>query len=361
MFTDLQQVKIQHGSTEWLHFRNNYIGASEMAAVAGVTATESKPLTPYLSPIRVYYTKVEDMIDTFDNEAMFHGRHLEDYVASLWEYYDGTEDGYIHNFGGKKIRTLSNPDCYFINPKFSWICCSPDRLMNPDTAFNLATGQKIDGGIVEVKNISDFAVKMWQDGFPEYFKYQVQTYCTCLGLEYAEIAIFKSGRNFAVLPYEYDKEMADMILERSHAFFYNRIMPAKEAYKLYKEYLAKGDIKGMEAMQTIIQDKEPPIDDLADCEHFYTERRKPLDKDPEFADDEAFNAAVKYSEINRMITKLNKPKQLAKNQMLYAMDGATTLLLTDGGKVSNVAKFSVNCNTPMPPDERNAFINSILT
>ncbi len=58
---------------EWLRYRKQGIGGSDAGAVCG--------LNPYRTAMEVYYDKISDEAECFDNEAMRLGRDMEDYVA----------------------------------------------------------------------------------------------------------------------------------------------------------------------------------------------------------------------------------------------------------------------------------------
>jgi len=92
-------VRIEDRTPEWFNYRNNGLGASSAAIVCG--------LSPYKpTPMQLFYEKVGLMdSDRTMSAPAFHGIHQEEYVANLWRYYDGTEDGYMENFEtGRIIR-----------------------------------------------------------------------------------------------------------------------------------------------------------------------------------------------------------------------------------------------------------------
>jgi len=76
---------------EWYEYRKNGLGASDSGIVCGLN-----PYSP--TKMELYHIKVgtEERIDIM-SEAAFQGIHNEEWVASLWQYYDGRENGYITN------------------------------------------------------------------------------------------------------------------------------------------------------------------------------------------------------------------------------------------------------------------------
>jgi putative phage-type endonuclease len=84
---------------EWYSFRKNGIGGSEIGTILG--------LNKYDTVVRVFHEKagtVEPRKE--DNQFMFWGREMEDKIADIWRYYDGTDDGYIENYKNKKKKKL---------------------------------------------------------------------------------------------------------------------------------------------------------------------------------------------------------------------------------------------------------------
>lgn len=58
---------------EWLKYRKLGIGGSDAGAICG--------LNPYVSSMSVYFDKIQEETEDYDNEAMRQGRDLEEYVA----------------------------------------------------------------------------------------------------------------------------------------------------------------------------------------------------------------------------------------------------------------------------------------
>jgi hypothetical protein len=68
--------------------------------------------------MQLYHEKVGTMeSESFMSAPAFHGIHQEEYVARLWAYYDGTEEGYMSNFeAGNVIRNASELVGFVQNP-----------------------------------------------------------------------------------------------------------------------------------------------------------------------------------------------------------------------------------------------------
>ena len=114
-------------------------------------------LNPYETAARTYHEKIgsmEPMKD--DTEFMFWGRELEDKIAEVWQYWDGTDFGYLDNMAeGKIIRRCRKVNGYVVNPDYPWLFGSLDRLINKEGGRNMFTGEPLEEeSILECKTLS---------------------------------------------------------------------------------------------------------------------------------------------------------------------------------------------------------------
>src|SRR5690242_12186881 len=83
---------------QWLNFRMNGIGGSEVGTILG--------LNQYQSNVELFYKKLGEVPDEPDNLHMFWGREHEDTIADKWQYYDPNDRdpaNYIFNKNEEKI------------------------------------------------------------------------------------------------------------------------------------------------------------------------------------------------------------------------------------------------------------------
>lgn len=267
MRSDLIITRIPQHSPEWYDFRKNGIGGSDIGTVLG--------LNKYNTVMRLFHEKVGTLdIRKDDNELMFWGRELEDKIADIWRFYDGTTDGYLENYhNGKVIRECRNVNGYIVNPQYPWLFASVDRLMNISGGVNLITGAPLKTeGILECKGLSYWAAQIWADGLPIYYLTQIHQYMIILDTDYAEIAILQDGNRFRVEKIERDDELCKRIIDISESFWVNRILPAKEAFAKKKEAEKQGNMGEMEKYEGVIQMHEPEPDNSAAYEEFMNER-----------------------------------------------------------------------------------------
>jgi putative phage-type endonuclease len=257
MRSDLIITRIPQHTKEWHLYRQNGIGGSEIGDICGLV----KP--KYNRTIYIFHNKVGDVITEIpDNPKMFMGRLLEDTVARLWTFYDGSELGYMDNFKNNRvIRTCRNLNGIVVNPKYPWLFGSLDRLINIKGGMNLLKGEPLKTeAILECKCIGENASRMWEDGIPVSYLAQVHVYMIIMETDYAELAILKDGNNFFVEKVERNEGLCESIINISKAFWENRILPAKEAYARKVEAEKAGNINEIEKYDEIIQRHEPNPD-----------------------------------------------------------------------------------------------------
>ena len=307
MKSKLKIIRIPHGTDEWYEFRKNGIGGSEMGTVAG--------LNKYDTAARLYYEKIGSIEPRRDeNESMFWGTELEQQIANKWQYYDGTDNGYIENYRNNKIiRTCRSVNGYVTNPDYPWLFASVDRLIDKKNGFNLITGEPLQQeAILECKNMGLMMAQAWADGLPIYHLAQVHVYFIVLELDYAEIAILVDGRKLRVEKIERDEKLCDTIIRISKSFWYDRVVPAKEAYENRQIAEINGNFKAIEDAETIIQMREPDPDHTEAYKEFMEERFA-KERETTKGTMELWALAKRYNFINALVARANKDKDTIKN------------------------------------------------
>jgi putative phage-type endonuclease len=98
------RVELTQGSQEWLTWRNDGIGGSEAAALAGSS--------PYIDAYELWQRKLGKLPDIVPNEAMIRGHKLEPEARELFELENG----------------LSMPAGCFIHPEYDFVRASLDGI-----------------------------------------------------------------------------------------------------------------------------------------------------------------------------------------------------------------------------------------
>ncbi len=213
---------------EWLDFRNNGIGASEVGTIMG--------LNPWKSSIELYYQKLGMIPQKLEeNMAMFMGNLLEDHVASMWEHWENDSTGMISNYrAGRTHRRALKVPGYLVNSDFPNLFFSPDRLMLPSdhskrgVFYKHFVNLEAVQGVLEIKTISGWAAKQWDGGIPPSYVVQIMTYMLGLGLSYGELASLQDGRDLSILPITFSDEIAEEIIIKTDEFW-DRVLKGREA------------------------------------------------------------------------------------------------------------------------------------
>jgi len=313
MRKDLKVHLIERHSDEWYAFRMNGIGGSEIATVLGINK--------YDTAVRLYHEKIGNIEQRkIDSERMFWGRMNEDNIARVWGFYDGSKDGYVENYNNNKIvRKCRSVNGYVVNPDYPWLFASIDRLINIEGGFNLITGEPLEKeGILECKNMSYWVSQMWEDGIPIYHLAQVSQYFIVLDSDYAEIAMLVDGGNLQVEKIMRNDELTDRIISISKNFWYNRILPGREA--VIKRNLAdmQGNLGESEKWETEIQRYEPEPDESEAYKDFMEERflkvRETIDGTMEL-----YKVAKYDNFLKAFKNKIDKERTRCKNLFLQFM------------------------------------------
>lgn len=224
----ISKLKIQRHADHtplWYEARHNGIGSSESGTVLG--------LNEYQHPVELFYNKiVPHPIIRQDNSAMLWGRLLEDKVADMWKFWDGTEEGYILRFNeGKELRDLHRVNGIITNPDFPYMLTNVDRVSYKDQV-SMITGEVLPFEFpVEVKTMNKQVMDKWEEGLPPYHICQLTHQMITLEVDYGEFAIFDNYRKFLVFPVVLDEDFAEYMKDELKHFWYDRVLPAREIVK----------------------------------------------------------------------------------------------------------------------------------
>lgn len=188
--------------SEWLTARRQGIGASEVAAVCG--------LSPYEGPLRVWLSKVAGL-DVEDNPALKWGRRFEDDI--LEEYAEAHPD----------VVVTAKPGL-FADPAAPWRLCTPDAFGDDNTGRVL----------VEVKTAMSYGdADAWgepgTDEVPVQYLCQTTWACDILGLTRWVIPVLMlDQRQYREYGGEFDPEFAALLRARVEAFWHTNVLGGVE-------------------------------------------------------------------------------------------------------------------------------------
>jgi putative phage-type endonuclease len=329
MRSDLEIIRIPQHTKEWYNFRRRGIGGSDIGTVLG--------LNKYDTVVRLFHEKIGNIdFNKDDNEYMFWGRELEDKIAEIWKYYDGTPDGYIENYKNQRIiRECRNVNGYVINPKYPWLFASLDRVMNIKGGRNLITSESLKTeAVLECKGLSYWASQIWTDGIPIYYLAQIHQYMAIIETDYAEIAILQDGNKFRVEKIQRDDILCEKIIEISKAFWENRILPAKEAFAKKQQAELASNINELEKWEAQLQKYEPDPDTSEAYVEFMEKR---FLKEREYIDGnmDHYTLCKKDTLLRKISGRIDEERTGIKNTILQIMDrfGADEIKF---GKLGNI-------------------------
>jgi hypothetical protein len=317
---------------EWQSLRQSFVNNG---MVGGSDAGTLLGLNKYKSPINLFYQAVGISVLPFKmNSAILHGKQLEDYVAQCWQYYDGTEEGWIENTNsGNKIKRYSKVRAIIENPKYPVLFANIDGKITKHPTYGKTAG------VLEVKTISGYSADSYEAGLPPSYLLQLQHYMLVTGWSYGEIVYLKDGRELGCITFEADKELQDRILNAAYEFNARVIEARKEIAK------AHPSIDQNEALQ-IASQFEPDADNTDAFNEFISEKHKAREQEVTIDGDIIHQDwAENYVRLNGEIKVIESEKQLYQNRIKQLMEksGATTLTLPSG-RVTWRKQFNIKIN-----------------
>jgi putative phage-type endonuclease len=299
------------------------LGGSDASTILGKN--------PWKSKVKLFYEAVGvSNQKSIQNESMFHGTHLEDYVADKWQYFDGTEDGLITNFESKvKVKKAIKQKATIINPDFDHMFANVDRII---TRHPNRKGR----GILEVKTISDRYSDMWEAGIPPQYYFQMQHYLIVMDLRWGEFVWLKGGNKLNTLLVDEDFEIQQRIVQESR-IFYHLVNDARAE-------IAKLKFPTNNEILSVASRYEPEADGTDDLSEYMNERHRnrPTDNQiiggPEQTDD-----AIQYKRYKSLESKVAERKTYYANKIKSYMDArSANEMVIENGKVSWKKNFLIN-------------------
>lgn len=176
---------------EWIQLRKSGLGGSDAGTVLGFNA--------YKTPFQLYLEKTGQYEEVVDNEAVYFGNELEDFVAR--EFAKRT---------GKKVRRMNR---FLRHKQYPFMTANLDRVL---------VGEK---AILECKTASEYMREAWEgDDIPATYLCQVHHYLAVTGYEKAYIAVLIGGNKFVWKEIERDEEFIQILIEREKEFWENHVL-----------------------------------------------------------------------------------------------------------------------------------------
>lgn len=176
---------------EWLQLRKSGLGGSDAGAVLGFNS--------YKTLYQLYLEKTGQYEEIVDNEAVYFGNALEDFVAQ--EFSKRT---------GKKVRRMNQ---FLRHKKYHFMTANLDRVV---------VGEK---ALLECKTAHEYLKEAWSgDEIPASYLCQLHHYLAVTGYEKAYIAVLIGGNKFVWKEVERDEEFIQILIDREKDFWENHVL-----------------------------------------------------------------------------------------------------------------------------------------
>jgi putative phage-type endonuclease len=320
---------------DWLRYRKSGVGASETGAILG--------LSDYKSVLELFYEKIAEGIGyNVENIHTFMGKELEDKIAELWQYWDGSEESMIENRRADRIiRRCQRVRAYVRNPKYPWLFVSLDRKINKHAG-------KPEGAL-EIKTIMGYEAKKWEAEIPPYHVVQVQTQLLVCEFAYGELAILKDGRRFDVVPLEARKKIFNAIIEKTYDFW-QRVEKARGIVNQQFEARRNFNQRAVNELAAQLVELEPPPDNSEAYADFLKKQFNVIKEGAIQGTLTDLEEAKKHAKFSQQIKQLNDKRRLHENRLKSAM--------RDGEKLDFGASGYVSWKPDVNGDRR--FLNKII-
>ena len=192
------------GHEDWLEWRRHRIGASDIAAITGIS--------PWRSPYQVWASKFHG-VEQDDRESFRWGRKLESIVLDEFEAQTG-----LHVYDRQMV---------VVHHEHEWASATLDGVAYESGLAAYETGEDRLAalGVVEAKTTHE---SRWgEDGYPDHYVGQVQWQMFVTGLEMGWLAVLHQGREFRIYEIPRDDKLIDLLAEIG-ADFYEKHMKTGE-------------------------------------------------------------------------------------------------------------------------------------
>lgn len=273
MLTSLEGTEVQATDREqWLAERRSLLGASDVAAIVGVS--------PYKTALQLYLEKTGAVADSVTSEAAEIGLLLEPVLASLYARRTG--------------REIVRQQLFLRCPVYNFLSATLDGVTR-------------DGRVVEFKTIgARMAHTLGEPGtdeLPDHWLVQVQMQMNCSGADEVEVAVLVGGQEFLLYRVPRSDALIDEFRRRASEFW-DRVLR-----------------------------REPPdhreADDARWLAYLHPEAEGAIDLDGDTA-----LAGEAYLSLGAEIKGLEARREAARGAVLAAMEGHALATLPGGRRLA---------------------------
>jgi predicted phage-related endonuclease len=309
---------------DWVHSRNNTLGASEVATVV----VGSK----FTCNLELYYNKIGLGRPLIPNIRMSIGTKTEPMSIHYWKHYEGSEKSIIANEErGRIVKDCIYENNTYFNSKYPHLSATPDAIILP---FGVYAGK--GKGCLEIKNTNGFVMQSYSAGLPTQNLFQVATQMMVTEYAYSELYYFIDNSRFECHPLlrKDTKKMEDAIIIHT-TDFWDRVIKARVLANQMFEFKRVCNMKAANEAMAEIERLEPPAQNTSGFLDYLTERFKDRASGAGIikGTDEQYAIAKRHLQLKSKIDKLNKEKELMELQLKSAMRNAVALDFGKDGKV----------------------------
>lgn len=218
---------------EWLEARNDGIGASEIAAVSGISS--------YRGALTVYYRKRGLLEREPMSDAQRFGLLLEPVIAGEFRRHTG------HSLT-RCQRTL------YVHPEYEWARCTPDFLIDGQDA------------LLEVKTASWYTAREFgrtgTDQVPMEYCAQCVWQLGVTGRSLCHLAVLISNADYRTYEIPFEPELWETLLADARDFWVNHVLPGNPPDPDHLPSTAK-------ALEGIYPNVREPVIDFASADETY--------------------------------------------------------------------------------------------
>ena len=195
---------------EWLRYRKQGIGGSDVSCILGINKWKSE-IELWLDKTNQTNAPVEE------NEAMQWGTIMEPIIRNHFAEVTG--------------KTVVELKAMLQHPEHPFMLADVDGVTVDDSG---------NPAILEIKTASEFKRSDWEEGVPAYYQTQVQHYLCVTGIQKAYVAVLIGGNSFRIFEVDADAEIQDMLIAVEKNFWnkvQNMIRPEMDGSDAAKNLL----------------------------------------------------------------------------------------------------------------------------
>ena len=195
---------------EWLRYRKQGIGGSDVSCLLGINKWKSE-IELWLDKTNQTNAPVEE------NEAMQWGTIMEPIIRNHFAEVTG--------------KTVVELKAMLQHPEHPFMLADVDGVTVDDSG---------NPAILEIKTASEFKRSDWDEGVPAYYQTQVQHYLCVTGIQKAYVAVLIGGNSFRIFEVDADAEIQDMLIAVEKNFWnkvQNMIRPEMDGSDAAKNLL----------------------------------------------------------------------------------------------------------------------------